>query len=93
MIVRWISNGKLIASQKADSAEIDLDDYSGKLGNYIRAEVFGEGGIVYTQAFLLNAEQNSGKSNPVDTGFFDIGIIDFLLGVFMNWREILSRMI
>ena len=93
LIVRWISNGKLIASQKADSAEIDLDDYSGKLGNYIRAEVFGEGGIVYTQAFLLNAEINSGKSSPVDAGFFDLGIIDFLLGVFMNWREILSRMI
>ncbi len=93
LLVRWISDGKLILTQKADEAMIDLDDYKDSLGNYIRAEVFGEGGILYTQAFLLNAEKNSGKSDPVDRGFIDFGIFDFLLPVFMNWREILLRMI
>ena len=93
LTVRWISDGKVIKTQKAVDAVIDLDDLGDSLGNYIRAEIFGEGGVVYTQAFLLNAENNKGKSDPVDKGFFDIGVIDFLLGIFMNWREILSRMI
>ena len=50
--VRWISNGKTIAW--GDS--IDLDDYSDEIGTYVRAEIFGEGGIVYTQAILLDYE-------------------------------------
>lgn len=93
LLVRWISNGKLILTQKADEARICLNDYKDSLGNYVRAEVFGEGGIVYTQAFLINAEANKGASDPVDPGFVDLGIFDFLLGIFMNWKEILGRMI
>lgn len=93
LIVRWVSDGKLVATQKSDEATFSLSDYKDKIGNYVRAEVFGEGGIVYTQAFLINADQNSGKSNPVDSGFFDFGIFDFLFGIFMNWSEILGRMI
>lgn len=50
--IRWIANGKTLGY--GDS--IDLDDYSGELGSYVRAEIFGEGGIVYTQAFLLEYE-------------------------------------
>ena len=49
LCIRWISNGKTIAY----GDEIDLDDYSDDIGAYVRAEVFGEGGIVYTQAMLL----------------------------------------
>ena len=93
LIVRWISEGKLIATQKADEATISLADYKDSLGNYIRAEVFGDGGILYTQAFLINAEQNAGKSNPVEGGFMDFGILDCLFGIFQNWKEILGRMI
>lgn len=47
--VRWISNGKTIAWGES----IDLDEYSDEIGTYVRAEIFGEGGIVYTQAMLL----------------------------------------
>ncbi|MBR6360670.1 MAG: hypothetical protein IKS04_02640 [Clostridia bacterium] len=93
LIVRWISNGKLIATQKAGEATIALEDFKDSIGNYIRAEVFGEGGILYTQAFLINAEQNAGKSNPVDGGFMDFGILDCLFGIFQNWKENLGRMI
>lgn len=50
--IRWIANGKTIGY--GDS--IDLDDYSGDIGSYVRAEIFGKGGIVYTQAFLLDYE-------------------------------------
>lgn len=52
LCIRWISNGKTIAY----GDEIDLDDYSDEVGAYVRAEVFGEGGIVYTQAMLLEYE-------------------------------------
>ncbi|MCR5523836.1 MAG: PHP domain-containing protein [Clostridia bacterium] len=91
LLVRWISNGKLIATTKADEATLKLSDYSSDLGNYVRAEVFGEGGIVYTQAFLLNAEKNAGKSPVVDSGFIDFGKLDCLIGIFSNWKDIIDR--
>lgn len=50
LLVRWIANGKTIATGNT----IDLDDYSSEIGNYVRAEIFGEGGIVYTQPFTLS---------------------------------------
>ena len=63
--VRWISNGKTIAW----GDELDLDDYSDDIGSYVRAEVFGEGGITYTQAFLLEydgAPESENKSDAPD---------------------------
>ena len=59
--IRWIANGVTIATGNS----IDLDDYKNQLGNYVRAEIFGEGGIVYTQAFMLEydgASQSNGGS-------------------------------
>ncbi len=50
--IRWIADGKTIAT----GSSIDLDDHKKELGNYVRAEIFGEGGIVYTQAFMLEYE-------------------------------------
>ena len=91
LLVRFISNGKAFAVKRADGAEIDLDDYAPLLGDYVRAEVFGEGGMLYTQAFLLNAEQNTGASDPVRGVYFNAGVLDFLLAVFKNWRDIISR--
>ncbi len=49
LCIRWIANGKTIGYGE----EIDLDEHTGNVGSYVRAEIFGEGGIVYTQAFLL----------------------------------------
>ena len=64
--VRWISNGKTIAW----GDEIDLDDCGRRVGSYVRAEVFGEGGITYTQAFMLDYD---GAPQPEDqSGFVDL---------------------
>lgn len=94
LIVRWISSGELVTTLKIDegTATIDLDDYAATIGDYVRAEVFGEGGIVYTQAFLLNAEENAGTSDVVDNSFVDMGILDCLFAIFKNWIDILGRM-
>ena len=40
---------------------------------------FGEGGIVYTQAFLLDASAKAGTASPVDSSYTDWGILDFLV--------------
>ena len=66
LCIRWIANGNTIAYGNS----IDLDDYASKIGSYVRAEIFGAGGIVYTQAFLLEYD-----NAPIDTreeeGFYD----------------------
>ncbi len=49
LCVRWISDGKTIAT----GSKINLKEHSSEIGSYVRAEIFGEGGIVYTQAFML----------------------------------------
>ena len=53
LCVRWIADGETIAYGES----IDLDDYSKYIGSYVRAEVFGVGGIAYTQAMLLEYEE------------------------------------
>lgn len=91
LIVRWISNGKLICTQKAGEATLDLNEYSDVIGDYVRAEVFGEGGIVYTQAFLLDADAKAGTSNPVSSTYVNLGVLDFLLAEINNWIAIIGR--
>ncbi len=91
LIVRWISDGKLICTQKAGDATLDLNEYEDVLGDYVRVEVFGEGGIVYTQAFLLDADAKSGTSDPVNPGHIDLGVFDFLMAELNNWYAILER--
>ncbi|MCH5197538.1 MAG: hypothetical protein J1E34_01415 [Oscillospiraceae bacterium] len=91
MIVRFISEGKVFETKSADAAVIDLDDYAGEIGNYVRAEIFGEGGIVYTQSFTLNADENAGKSSVVKGSYFNLGFLDFLLAEFHHWFNIIVR--
>lgn len=91
LIIRWISDGKQFAATKADGEAFDLNDYKDDIGNYVRAEVIGEGGVVYTQAFLINAEKNKGTARVVDVTYFDFGILDCLLAIFHNWADILGR--
>lgn len=91
LIVRWISDGELVTTTKADDATFSVADNADRTGNYVRAEVFGEGGILYTQAFLINAETNRGTSRVVDPWFLNIGVFDFLFGVIANWIDIIVR--
>ena len=92
-IVRWISNGKQFAATKADGgvSEINLNDYKDDIGDYVRAEVVGEGGMLYTQAFLLNASTKDKDTKVVDNGYFNFGFIDCLFAMIHNWKDILSR--
>lgn len=90
LIVRFISDGELICTKKAGDATIDLNEYADVLGDYVRVEVFGEGGIVYTQAFLLDASEKAGTSDPVGT-YINLGVLDFLFAEFNNWYAIIVR--
>lgn len=67
VVIRWIADGKEIAS----GATIDLDDYSDKIGSYVRAEVVGAGGVIYTQAFTLDYD-GAPEAENLD-GFVDFG--------------------
>lgn len=93
--VRWIANGETIAWGN----EIALDDYSDDIGSYVRAEIFGEGGITYTQAFLLDYEgapEAENKSDAPDlwifASFFPDTILRFLaeLPIFKYLWEMLQ---
>lgn len=90
LLVRFISEGKTVVTLPADGAKIDLDDYTDAIGNYIRAEIFGDGGILYTQAFLLNADKNAG-TGKVTKGITELGILDFLLGEVNRWIHVVGR--
>lgn len=66
LTIHWIADGKAIHV----GSEIDLNDYSDEIGSYVRAEVFGEGGILYTQAFTLDYDD---APKAEDKFFFDWG--------------------
>ncbi len=91
LVVRLVSNGKLVDTKKADAAVFSLESYGEDIGDYVRFEVFGEGGIVYTQAFLLNAEQKDNSLSVVDQRFFDFGFLDFLFGEINRLVSVIGR--
>ena len=66
-LVHWIADGEYIAAGNT----IDLDDYSDKIGSYVRAEVIGEGGVLYTQAFTLDYD---GAPEAEKEFFLDLGL-------------------
>lgn len=65
LLIRWIADGKLIATGNT----IDLDDFGDKIGSYVRAEIFGKGGIVYTQPFTLEYD---GAPEAQDNDYIDL---------------------
>lgn len=68
LLVRWIADGKQIATGET----IDLDDYSEQIGSYVRAEIFGEGGIVYAQPFTLEYD---GAPEAGDNSYVDFWLL------------------
>ena len=77
-VIRWIADGKEIAS----GATIDLDDYSDKIGSYVRAEIVGVGGVMYTQAFTLDydgAPEAESLKGFIDFGGVVSGICDTIV--------------
>ncbi len=89
LLVRWISDGKVISTAKAGKSIIDLDDYADELGGYVRAEVFGEGGIIYTQSFTLNAQEKQ----PQKVHFLNLGVLDVIIPDINNYAALLIRAI
>ena len=79
LLVYWIADGKVIATGNT----IDLDNhyYNDEIGSYVRAEIFGEGGILYSQAFTLDY---NGAPAGEEVRFFDWNII---------WRKIKEALI
>ena len=67
-VTHWIANGKVIHVGNT----IDLDDYSDEIGKYVRAESLGMGGIIYTQAFVLDYD---GAPEGEKESFFDWGTV------------------
>lgn len=49
--IEWISDGKVISSKTVTSDTIELETHKDKIGSYIRANISGSGGIVFTQPF------------------------------------------
>ena len=91
LLVRFVSGGKVLAALPANRAVLDLDDYPNLPADYVRAEIFGEGGMLYTQAFLLNAEENAAKNanEKVTRGcFLDLGTLDFVIAEAHKWLRI-----
>lgn len=55
--IQWIANGKIIASSKIGDSEVtlDLDEIDGAEDfQYVRAELYGEGGVCMTQALVID---------------------------------------
>ncbi len=78
MLITWVSGGQVVATGNT----VDLDDLSDSLGNYIRAEIINEGGVLYTQAFVLDYE--GAPQGDFNSYFFDFGtgigkLIQFIL--------------
>ncbi|MBQ2848768.1 MAG: hypothetical protein IJE74_10980 [Clostridia bacterium] len=90
LIIRWISDGKLIATTKADDTAFDLNDYENVIKGYIRAEIFGEGGIVYTEGFTLNADKATDDSNDF---ILDFGFMDFLFAMIDRYGGLIARIV
>lgn len=69
LVVHWIADGKVIHVGNT----IDLDDYSDEIRNYVRAEAYGKGGVMYTQPFALDYDGVPKGGNFGD--YFDWGAI------------------
>lgn len=79
--IHWIADGEVIHV----GGTIDLNDYSDKIGSYVRAEIWGEGGMLYTQPFML---QYSGAPAETTFFFFDFGrILNILENLFYTFVE------
>jgi len=76
--VLWIADGQIIA----EGSEINLAAYMDGIGAYVRAELWGEGGILYTQPFLLSYG-GMPAGQPVPGDFRDWGDVTAFLRMIM----------
>ncbi len=74
--VQWIANGKVISKTSVDANNstvvLDLDKVSGAEDfQYVRAELFGEGGICVSQAFIIDDGSEPIEFEEDDTTCFE----------------------
>ena len=75
--IQWIANGKVIATADVSdggSYTLNLDEIEGAEDFlYIRAELFGEGGLCCSQAFILDKDDAPEKFEGIDgiVAFFE----------------------
>ncbi|MEI6580468.1 MAG: hypothetical protein WCN92_13530, partial [Eubacteriales bacterium] len=76
--IHWVANDKVLCTGNS----IDLGLYSASIGSYVRAEIWGEGGMLYTQPFILQYAEAPAEQNFF---FFDYGsILNFFERAFYN---------
>ncbi len=98
--IQWIANGKVIAKETLDPANptftLDLDnikDFDAKDYEYVRAELFGEGGICISQALIIDDGSEPLVFEPEKLGFVD-EIVRFFKGtiIYSIFCEIISAL-
>ncbi len=82
--VQWISNGKIIAEGKGLTS-IDLNEYEDVLGSYVRFQITGPGGILYSQPFVTmtkGIDYTSDVYVTFDISMFLRAFVDFYNATF-----------
>ena len=66
--VTWVSAGAdiLVQTDPGTSATIDLNDFDGRLGNYVRFKLNNDQGVTYSQAMELRYEGRPEPEIPYD---------------------------
>lgn len=84
--IKWISDGKVIR-EGTDCTSIDLNDFSDEeIGQYVRFQITGEGGILYSQAFPVACDDivyTSSVYRTYDFSYFFrkfVNILEFFFG-------------
>lgn len=84
--IKWISNGKVIA-EGTDCTSLCLDDFTDEeIGMYVRFQITGDGGILYSQAFPVYCDDIVWESVVVPTYDFSfffrilVDIFNFIFG-------------
>lgn len=90
--VRWYSDGEIIAEGE-NLTYLDLNAYEDKLGCYVRFTLTGPGGILYSQAFPINA---AGETHELPTVIPTYDVPKFLRGladtmnVLLGWTPVMA---
>lgn len=87
--VKWLSGGRVIAEGE-NLTSIDLNDYEDELDCYVRFQVYGEGGILYSQPFVTMAdgvEYTSHVYKTFDLPMFFRAFVD-ALNLLLGWTPI-----
>ncbi|MBQ2847845.1 MAG: hypothetical protein IJE74_06270 [Clostridia bacterium] len=80
--LQWIANGEVIFKQEIGTqpVTIDLDTIKGAEDfQYIRAELFGEGGLCHTQAFVIDDGSEPLEFVAEEVSFID-KVVSFIKG-------------